>query len=183
MVRAATDEAKASNEVVQEMRRDRDLSWCPIMSVRWPSHAPGSVGSGVGIELTNSGSGPAITCRYVGTSSGQDPIEAMSPAVDVAPGHTVATVISQQIDRNESMRLSKWIDDRGLGHTVDTMGAIFAKDVFGNRYRFVVVKDSRQQALIEHVDRWSPGEGHPDWMSRDVWPDYGVAGEGARDNA
>ncbi len=174
LIRAATDEASASRDLVTEMQRDRELQCQPVLSVRWPSHVAGTTGTDVPIELTNAGTGPAISCRYVTLARDPSPLELMTPGVDVPPGRTVTAHADLQLDRNETFQLCKWVDDQGFGHTSDTMGAIFAKDVLGHRYRFVVVKDSRQQPLIERVDRWLPGDPEPAWMSRDIWPDYGV---------
>lgn len=177
LIKAATDEAKANRDLVVEMRTDRDLAYKPVLSVHWTMHKPGTVGPRVPIELTNSGTGPAITCRYVGLTPDQGPLETMSHAVNVPAGHTLTIQTDQQLDRNESVALCKWVDDSGLGHTVETLGAIFAKDVLGWRYRFIVVKDTRSKPLVERVERWRPGEPpEPSWARcRDIWPDYEVA--------
>jgi hypothetical protein len=176
LIRAATDEATASRDLVSEMRNDRELAYRPVLSVHWPSHVPGTVGVHVPIELTNSGTGPAISCRYVGVVQDQNPLESMSAVVDVPGGQTVTIHADQQLDRNESFALCKWVDESGIGHTLEAMGAIFAKDALDWRYRFIVVKDSRSQPLIERVERWRPGESpEPTWTTcRDLWPDYGV---------
>ncbi len=178
LVSAATEEATASRDLVVETRADRELSYRPVLSVHWPSHVPGSVGPNIYLELTNSGTGPALSCRYVGMPAGQSPLECMTRSLDVPPGKTVEARTTQQLDRNEALALCRWIDESGIGHTHDTLGALFAKDLLNWRYRFVVVKDSQSQPLIERVERWRPGESPaPSWArSRDIWPDYGTAG-------
>lgn len=178
LTKAASDEATASRDLVSEMRNDRELAYRPVLSVHWPSHVPGTVGAHVPIDLTNAGTGPAVSCRYVGITGDQDPLESMSATVDVPAGHKVEIFADQQLDRNESFALCKWVDESGFGHTVESMGAIFAKNVLGWRYRFVVVKDSRSQPLVERVERWRPGQSpEPTWAScRDIWPDYGGPG-------
>lgn len=161
--------------MVVEMQHDRGLAWRPVLSVSWPTSIAGAIGQGVRIELTNSGGGPAISCRYLGMPQ-DDTLETMSVAVDVPPGGTKLVVTNQQMDRNESTELCKWTDDRGFGHTLDVMGVIFAKDVLDTRYRWVVAKDSRSQPIIERVERWLQGtEPKPSWAgNRNLWPDYGA---------
>lgn len=174
LIKAANAEAKASADLVTEMQRDRELTWQPVLSVRWPAHVPGTTGHQIEIELTNAGGGPAISCRYVGMPR-ENSLETMSAAIDVPAGRTVKIFANQQQDRNVSTRLCTWTDEDGVGHNAEAMGAIFAKDVVGTRYRFLVVKDSRSQPLIERVERWRREEGvEPPWGSnRDIWPDYG----------
>lgn len=176
LIKAASEEARASTDVVVEMQRDRVLAWQPVLSVRWPSHVPGAVGQEVPIDLINAGGGPALSCRYVGMPR-EEGLETMSAAVDIPSGQTVRIFANQQMDRGESASLCKWTDSQGFGHTVEGMGAIFSKDIFDTRYRFLVVKDSRSQAIIERVERWAPStEPKPSWAgNRDIWPDYSAS--------
>jgi hypothetical protein len=113
LIKAASDEAKASAAVIVEMQHDRQLAWQPVLSVSWPSHVAGTVGPEVQIELTNSGGGPGISCRYLGMPR-EDTLKNMSVAVDVPSRGTKRIVTNQQMDRNESTELCKWIDDKGL---------------------------------------------------------------------
>lgn len=67
--------------------------------------------------------------------------------------------------------------DDGFNHNVETLGAIFTKDILGTRYRFLVVKDGSARVIIERRERWrldqdlaAPWAGY-----RVIWPDYGVS--------
>lgn len=60
LVKAASDEASASNALVAVAVRDRELRWEPWPSVRWTGSVVGSGGPNHDIELTNAGGGPAV---------------------------------------------------------------------------------------------------------------------------
>jgi hypothetical protein len=59
---------------------------------------------------------------------------------------------------------------------VESLGALFTKDILGTRYRFLVVKDGSSRAIIERRERWRLGEDpDPPWANyRVIWPDYGI---------
>lgn len=175
LVKAASDEASASNALVAETVRDRELRWEPWPSIRWINSVVGSGGPHE-IELTNAGVGPAVSCRLVVMQSGQDGW--LTPAVDIPPGSTVTVRADQVLDPSASIPLSTWKGDDGFDHNAESLGAIFTKDILGTRYRFLVVKDGSSRAIIERRERWRLGEGpEPLWASsRVIWPDYGVEG-------
>ena len=173
LVKAARQEASASAALIAETVRDRDLRWEPWLSVRWPESIVGS-GGRHDIEITNAGGGPALTCRLVVKQDGQDGW--LTPAVDIPVGHTVNLRADQVVDGAVASELSTWLGDDGFNHNVESLGAIFAKDVLGTRFRFLVVKDGSSRAIVEHRERWrlndDPG---PSWSkNRVIWPDYGV---------
>ena len=174
MIRAASDEAKASNDLVTETRKDRELQWQPVPSVSWPRHVVGAIGN-ADIHVQNSGGGPAISMRYVGRL---DPLSSgwMSKSIDVPVGQFVELQANLPLDLDLCMRLMTWKGEDGLNHNSESIGAVFAKDILGNRYRFIVVKDRHSQPIIERSERWHPGEvTKPQWAKcRDIWPDYGV---------
>jgi hypothetical protein len=174
MIKAANDEAKASNDLVSETRKDRELQWRPVPSVSWPKHVVGAIGN-ADIHIQNSGGGPAISMRYVGrfgpSSSGW-----MSKAIDVPVAQFVEVKADLIIDLDLCTMLMTWEGEDGFDHNSESIGAIFTKDILGNRYRFFVVKDRHSQPIIERSDRWHPGQiTKPKWARcRDIWPDYGV---------
>ena len=174
LVKASTDEASASNALVAETVRDRELRWEPVPGVRWPGNVVGSGGPGRGIELTNAGGGPAVSCRLVIMRDGQDGW--LTPAVDIPPGSAVTVQADQVLDGSISTALSTWEDDDGFNHNAESLGAIFAKDILGTRYRFLVVKDGSSRSIIERRERWRLGEDpKPQWANyRVIWPDYGA---------
>jgi hypothetical protein len=174
LVKAASDEASASNALVAVAVRDRELRWEPWPSVRWTGSVVGSGGPNHDIELTNAGGGPAVSCRLVVMQDGQDGW--LTPAVDIPPGSTVTVRADQVLDGSVSVALSTWKGDDGFNHNVESLGAIFTKDILGTRYRFLVVKDGSSRAIIERRERWRLGEDpDPLWAGyRVIWPDYGV---------
>jgi len=175
LVKASSDEASASNALVAETIRDREIRWEPWPSVRWTGSVVGSGGPGLNIELTNAGGGPAVSCRLVVKGFGQDGW--LTPAVDIPAGATVIVCADQVLDGSVSVPLSTWKGDDGFNHNVESLGAIFTKDILGTRYRFLVVKDGSSRAIIEHRERWRPGEDpDPPWAGyRVIWPDYGTS--------
>lgn len=174
MIEVASDEVKASNELITETRTDRELQWRPVPSVSWPRHVVGAVGS-ADIQIQNSGGGPAISTRYVGRL---DPLPTgyMSRSVDVPSGQSVELKADLPLDLDLCTSLLTWTDELGFNHNAESIGAIFTKDVLGNRFRFLVVKDRHSKPIIERSERWRPGEiAKPTWANcRDIWPDYGV---------
>jgi hypothetical protein len=100
----------------------------------------------------------------------------LTPAVDIPPGSTVTVRADQVLDGSVSVALSTWKGDDGFNHNVESLGAIFTKDILGTRYRFLVVKDGSSRAIIERRERWRLGEDpDPLWAGyRVIWPDYGV---------
>jgi hypothetical protein len=173
LVKASSDEASASNALVAETIRDREIRWEPWPGVRWTGSVGGSGGPGLNIELTNAGGGPAVSCRLVVKGVGQHGW--LTPAVDIPAGATVVVCADQVLDGSVSVPLSTWKGDDGFNHNVESLGAIFTKDILGSRYRFLVVKDGSSRAIIEHRERWRPGEDpDPSWAGyRVIWPDYG----------
>ena len=126
------------------------------------------------VELTNSGGGPAVLCRLVVMGDGQDGW--LASAVDIPPGSTVTVRADQVLDGSVSVPLSTWNGDDGFNHNVESLGAIFAKDILGTRHRFLVVKDGSSRAIIERKERWRLVEDpDPSWAKyRVIWPDYGT---------
>lgn len=173
LVKSATEEASASNALIAEVVRDRELRWEPWPSVHWLGSVPGSGGENAEIELTNAGGGPAICCRLVVKQAGNDGW--LTPAVDIPAGSTVLVRAAQVLDTGVSVLLSTWTGEDGFSHNVESVGAIFTKDVLGRRYRFMVVKDGSTRVMIEHRDVWRPGDQPvPPWATvRAIWPDYG----------
>jgi hypothetical protein len=173
LIKVASDEAFASNLLVAETVRDRELRWQPWPSVRWVDSVVGS-GGNHDIELTNAGVGPAISCRLVIMQDGQDGF--LTPAVDIPPSATVVVRADQVLDPSVSYPLSTWKDDDNFNHNAEALGAIFTKDVLGYRYRFLIVKDGSSRAIIERRERWRLGEDpEPSWAGyRVIWPDYGI---------
>jgi hypothetical protein len=174
LVNASSDEAAASNALVAETIRDRELRWEPRPNVRWIGSVVGSGGPQNNIELTNAGGGPAVSCRLVVMQDGQDGW--LTPAMDIPPGSSVTVIADQVLDASVSVPLSTWMAEDGFNHNAESLGAIFTKDILGNRYRFIVVKDGTSRAIIERRERWRPGEDpDPTWAGyRVIWPDYGT---------
>jgi hypothetical protein len=174
LIKAATDEASASNVLVAETVKDRELQWEPWPSVRWIGSKIGTGGPISEIELINAGGGPAIACRLVVKQDGNNGW--VSPARDIPAGSAVSVLASQVLNTSSSFPLCTWEGDDGFAHNAESVGAIFAKDVLGTRYRFLVVKDGSSQVIIEHRDRWRAGENPvPTWSANKViWPDYGM---------
>lgn len=106
LVKAASDEASASNALVAAAVRDRELRWEPWPSVRWTGSVVGSGGPNHDIDVTNAGGGPALSCRLVVMQDGQDGW--LTPAVDIPPGSTVTVRASQVLDGPVSVALSTW---------------------------------------------------------------------------
>ena len=173
LVKTASDEVKASNKLIAEVVRDRELRWQPSPGIRWFQSAVGSGGPVNGIELTNAGGGPALSCRLVVKQDGQDGW--LTPAVDIPPGSSQKILADQVLDAAISVPLSTWKAEDGFDHNAESLGAIFTKDILGSRYRFIVVKDGASRAIIEHRELWRIGEQpQPTWAkSRVIWPDYG----------
>jgi hypothetical protein len=173
LVKVGSDQALASKALVAETVRDRELRWEPLPSVRWTGSIVGSGGPDHDIELTNAGGGPAVSCRLVLKGEGQDGW--LSPSIDIPPGSTVIVRADQVLDGSVSVPLSTWKGDDGFNHNVESLGAIFCKDILGTRYRYLVVKDGSSRAIIERRERWRLGEDpDPSWAGyRVIWPDYG----------
>jgi hypothetical protein len=174
VIKSAGDQAQASRDLVVETRNDRDLLWQPIPSVSWPNSVVGAIGP-VEIHVQNSGGGPAVSMRYVGK---HEPSQTgyMTKSVDVPAGQFVILRADLPIDSGVLTNLITWQDESGFNHNSETIGAILTKDVLGNRYRFIVVKDRHSQPIIEKVERCHHSDNpRPVWSrSRDVWPDYGL---------
>lgn len=175
LIKVASKEASASNALVAVAVRDRELRWEPWPSVRWIESIVGSGGPNHDIEFTNAGGGPALSCRLVVKQDGQDGW--LSPAVDITPGSSVTVRADQVVDVSVSIPLSTWKGDDGFNHNAESLGVILTKDILGNRYRFLVVKDGSSRAIIERRERWSLGEDPvPSWAGiKVIWPDYGVS--------
>ncbi len=173
LVRTASDEVNASNKLIAEVVRDRELRWQPSPGVRWFQSAVGTGGPVNGIELTNAGGGPALSCRLVVKQDGQDGW--LTSAIDIPPGVSLKTLADQVLDAATSVPLSTWKAEDGFNHNSESLGAIFTKDILGNRYRFLVVKDGSKRAIVEHREMWRVGETpQPEWATSPViWPDYG----------
>ncbi len=169
---------KSSGALVTETQRDRELRWAPVPSVHWTREAVGTGGPRSWMELTNAGGGPAISCRVVIKQHTGGVDGWLSRAVDIPSGETKPILADQVLDTSTSIPLSTWYDDEGFGHNVESLGAIFTKDILGYRYRFLVVKDGDTRAIIERYERWRPGETpEPSWAGyRVIWPDYGIGG-------
>lgn len=173
LVKAASDEASASRALVVEAVRDRELRWEPWPSVRWTGSVVGSGGPNNDIEITNAGGGPAISCRLVVKQDGQDGW--LTPAVDIPSGTTITFRADQVLDGAISVSLSTWKGDDDFNHNSESLGAIFTKDILGNRYRFIVVKDGSSRAIIERRECWRLGDNVSPWADyRVIWPNYGV---------
>ena len=174
LVQAAIHGASASNLLVAEEMRGRELQWEPWPSVRWVNSVVGSGGKDMEIELTNSGGGPAISCRLVVKQCGNDGW--ITPALDVPSGATVSFCASQVLDTSSSVPLCTWVGEDEFNHNAESVAAIFTKDVLGARYRFLVVRDGSSQVIIERRERWRVGEVPvPTWaFQKVIWPDYGV---------
>jgi hypothetical protein len=173
LVKTASDEVNASNKLIAEVVRDRELRWQPSPGVDWYQSVVGSGGPVNGIELTNAGGGPALSCRLVVKQDGQDGW--LTPAIDIPPGSSKRILADQRLDAGTSVPLSTWKAADGSNHNSESLGAIFTKDILGNRYRFLVVKDGSARAIIEYRELWRVGEQpQPAWAkSRVIWPDYG----------
>jgi hypothetical protein len=173
LVKAASDEASASRALIAEAVRDRELRWEPWPSVHWTGSVVGSGGPNNDIEITNAGGGPAISCRLVVKQDGQDGW--LTPAVDIPSGTTITLRADQVLDGAVSVPLSTWKGDDNFNHNSESLGAIFTKDILGNRYRFFVVKDGSSRAIIERRERWRLGDNDSPWADcRVIWPNYGV---------
>lgn len=174
LVKAAFDEASASSALVAEAVRDRELRWEPWPSVRWTGSVVGSGGPNNDIEITNAGGGPAVSCRLVVKQDGRDGW--LTPAVDIPSGSTVTVRADQVLDGALSVALSTWKGDDDFDHNAESLGAIFTKDILGNRYRFLVVKDGSSRAIIERRERCRLGDNDSPWAGyRVIWPNYGIS--------
>ena len=148
LVKTASDEVIASNKLIAEVVRDRELRWQPTPGVNWFQSVVGSGRPVNGIELTNAGGGPALSCRLVVKQDGQDGW--ITSAVDIPAGSSLRLLADQVLDAGTSIYLSTWEAEDGFNHNSESLGAIFTKDILGNRYRFLVVKDGSARAIIEH---------------------------------
>lgn len=173
LVRTASEEANASKKLIAEVVRDRELRWQPSPGVRWHQSVVGSGGPHNSIELSNAGGGPALSCRLVVKQDGQDGW--ITAAIDIPAGSSLRVVADQPLDTSTSIPLSTWMAEDGFNHNSESLGAIFTKDILGNRYRCLVVREGARSAMIEVQERWRVGDAPvPPWaMSRAIWPDYG----------
>jgi hypothetical protein len=175
LMKNASDEVAASNKLIAETVRDRELRWQPSPGVQWTLSVVGSGGPVNAIELTNAGGGPALSCRLVVKQDGQEGW--LTSAVDIPAGSTLSVLADQVLDTAISVPLSTWVAEDGFNHNLESLGAIFTKDILGSRYRFLVVRDGSSKAIIEQRERWRVGEEpQPAWArSRVIWPDYGTS--------
>ncbi len=61
--RSGATEAKATLDLAEEARKDRQLAWRPIVDVEVHQWLPDSHGDRLVVHVTNVGTGPALNCR------------------------------------------------------------------------------------------------------------------------
>ena len=163
---AARDQIDASNALVTEVRSDRELAARPMLSVQRPStDAPAS--ADLEVVLKNVGLGPAVACRYVERYNDEG---RMTFAADVGPNSEVVVRHSEILSDPAARTLLYWV---GASRTVRAApAAIFARDVLGNQYQFLLAYSVIGQLVVDHVEQWwAHLEGGPEWaVSQLVWP-------------
>jgi hypothetical protein len=160
------DQAAASTGLVTEARSDRELAAQPMMSVH--RHADESPPNAeLEIVLKNVGLGPAVACRYVESYREEG---RMTWAEDIGPGSEAVAHQTQTLSDPETKTLLQWFDASRTCRYAPA--AIFARDVLGTKYQFLLAYNAVGQLVVDQIEEWSPGlVGGPEWaVSQLVWP-------------
>lgn len=143
---AAKKEAEAATRTVQEIRRDRDLSWQPYLVT-----GSTTVAAQVTTTAINIGRGPAVNCLYAARSKNG---WMRTGVFALAPGQEKAMLILDHGDPPLPVALFEY---QGLElDQVDMVRALFCQDVVGDKlFRFIAGRAGH--------DVWRVGEPAPQW--------------------
>jgi hypothetical protein len=147
--RAATKEAQATAELVEEARRDRELNWQPVLTIVQRVRAPGAYPE---YSVKNTGRGPAYSTVVAWKRRGPSEITVSVASVAVGPGEEKVVIPS-----GNDLQAGGVLPD-------DASWAVYCEDQFRIRYRFGETGG--------RPDVWKPEQAEPQWLS--VWRIAGV---------
>lgn len=150
MADAAGREATASHNMVDEVRKDREISALPYLTwdiSRWPDNGTGDEVQE--FKVGNFGRGPAINCRFVSVQDGRLRQSLRFELSANEKGHLIAFVHDYPLDDP-----SEILGDRG---PLNIYHAMFCADQFGTLYRY------RYRQPV--ADTWRVGDPTVPWAS------------------
>jgi hypothetical protein len=175
---ATNEEATQTRIVAQQQQAERELTWRPVLGIRWESVR--SEGGGARIDysggwlITNVGSGPGINCRFVERLIDTDPPAGwrLSAAVNVPQSSETRIGLGNcEPPIPDELFVAPEKADPGAG---PVRIAVFCEDIFGARFRFPIID-------IEDDNVLYPGERHrleeeeaPEWVTNPLlgWPRF-----------
>lgn len=147
-VAAAREEVAASRAMIEEVRKDREISALPYLtwSIRkWPPS--GTTSEVQEFAVANFGRGPAINCRFVSVQDGQRRQSLRFDLSAQEAGQLVAYVHRESLHDPGAILGDR--DQLTIYH------ALFCYDQFGNMYRFRIGE--------QKPDTWTEGDEAPEW--------------------
>lgn len=148
---AAARSVEASETVIYEMRRDRELEYRPRLTVELAARPTSQDTSVVVATIVNVGRGPALNCAFNASRigpAGEWEWWTEGP-FDLGAGATLG--FEAWFDRGPEGQRFRVVTD-GLATVGDLVAAVAYEDLVGTRYR------TRLQGHRVGVDVWRPGD-------------------------
>jgi hypothetical protein len=162
-------QADATLRTVEEMVRDRDLQWRPILSALQTGSESGALGVlTIYVTLQNAGGGPAIGTRFLYRQEGA---WCITTPVDIPAGGRSDNLIAVAQSGPPSVDFFAPPAVEG-SVSRQTNAVLFCSDILGRRYRFPIAVGPGGHVHVYPAEHWMPGDGlAPYWATPAlIWP-------------